>query len=504
MPAAARTPEAMSLGESIRSGVKWLAFGKIGGRLFEFAFGVALARLLVPADFGMIATIAIFTGFVGMFVAGGMGQSLIRAKHADLNDFTAVFTLQLATGIVVYLVFFVCAPLIAHFFDEPLYVDLIRVSALSFLLRPLVAMRNAWLNREMQFKSRTYVDLSMGFFGGALSVTLALTGLGVWSLVLSGLITALVSNFWLARLTPFKPQLNLDVATMRKHAGFGAKIVGTDFIDYLRNQGKILILSKLAGPTFVGLFNKAESLSRLPNQFLMSPTMEPLFRAMSKSQDNLDQVKYLFYRAITLLTAYTAPAYVLLWWTAEPFITFVYGTKWSDAGGPMSILTLVGFVLNFALPSSVLLAVRNRLTGEMVATAINIPIMAAACIVGLQWGLEGAAWGFVLAQWIHAIQLYALVLKALPTRVTDLLRAVAPGLTLAGMTFVFLALVDATLGDRQTSQPWLYLLVMWALGGAFAVAAFLTTPLAALKSEAARWRGIVGTRLASTRRRGEP
>jgi O-antigen/teichoic acid export membrane protein len=110
MPAAARTPEAMSLGESIRSGVKWLAFGKIGGRLFEFAFGVALARLLVPADFGMIATIAIFTGFVGMFVAGGMGQSLIRAKHADLNDFTAVFTLQLATGIVVYLVFFVCAP----------------------------------------------------------------------------------------------------------------------------------------------------------------------------------------------------------------------------------------------------------------------------------------------------------------------------------------------------------------------------------------------------------
>ena len=70
----------MSLGQSIRSGVKWLAFGKVGNRLFEFAFGVALARLLVPADFGMIVTIQIFTGFVGMFTAGGMGQSLIRAK----------------------------------------------------------------------------------------------------------------------------------------------------------------------------------------------------------------------------------------------------------------------------------------------------------------------------------------------------------------------------------------------------------------------------------------
>jgi teichuronic acid exporter len=70
--------------------------GKVGNRFMEFAFGIALARLLVPADFGMIATISVFTGFVGMFTAGGMGQSLIRAKVADENDFTAVFTLQLA------------------------------------------------------------------------------------------------------------------------------------------------------------------------------------------------------------------------------------------------------------------------------------------------------------------------------------------------------------------------------------------------------------------------
>jgi O-antigen/teichoic acid export membrane protein len=490
----------VNLGESIRSGVKWLAFGKVGNRLFEFAFGVALARLLVPADFGMIATIQIFTGFVGMFVAGGMGQSLIRAKQADANDFTAVFTLQLATGIVVYLAFFASAPLIAHFFHEPLYTDLIRVSALSFLLRPLVAMRNAWLNREMQFKSRTLVEVATALFGGALAVLLAVLGLGVWSLVVSGLIAALFNNFWLARLTPFTPRLNLDVTTMRKHAGFGMKIVGADFVRYLRGESKTLILSKLGGPAFLGLFNKAESLSRLPNQFLMSPTVEPLFRAMSKTQDNLDQVKYLLYRAITLLMAYTGPLYVLLWWTAEPFISFVYGTKWSDAGAPMSILTLVGFALNIALPSSTLLAVRDRLKAEMVATAINIPILATACIVGLRWGLEGVAWGLVLAQWILAIQTYALVLKAIPTKAVDLLRAVLPGLTLAGMTFMFLALIDAALGELRSTQPLIYLAGMWTLGGAFAVGAFLTVPIPALKSEAARWRSLLVNRLAAIRR----
>lgn len=485
----------MSLGQSIRNGVKWLAFGKVGNRLFEFAFGVALARLLVPADFGMIATIHIFTGFVGMFVAGGMGQSLIRAKRVDEGDFTAVFTLQLGVGACVYLGFFAAAPLIARFFDNPLYADLIRVSALTFLLRPLVTLRNAWLNREMNFKSRTLVDVATGFFGGAVSVCLALAGLGVWSLTLSGLIGALFNYAWLARLTPLRLRLNFDTATMRKHAGYGARIVGNDFVDYVRAQTRTLILSKLAGPAFLGLFNKSESLSRLPNQLLMSPTMEPLFRGMSKSQHDVDQIKYLYLRSITLLMAYTAPAYALLWWIAEPFITFVYGEKWTAAGTPMSTLVLVGPLLIVHLPSSVVLAVRNRLTQEMIATAINIPILAFACWFGLRWGLNGVAWGVVIAAAIHAAQLYALVLRALPTRPRELLQAVTPGLLLGGATFVVLAGVHAMVSDRAVGQPLFYLALMSVLGGGFAIAAFLFAPLPSLASESARWRELVLRRL---------
>jgi teichuronic acid exporter len=491
----------VSLGQSIRSGVKWLAFGRVGNRLFEFAFGVALARLLVPADFGMIATIQIFTGFVGMFTAGGMGQSLIRAKQADADDFTAVFTLQLTVGVLVYMGFFFAAPLVARFFGDPLYTDLIRVSALSFLLRPLVAMRNAWLNREMQFKSRTIVDVMTGFFGGVVSVALALIGLGVWSLTLSGLLGALFNNFWLARLTPFKPRLNLDVDIMRKHAAYGAKIVGNDFVNYLRTQSKILILSKLAGPTLVGLFNKAESLSRLPNQVLMAPTMEPLFRAMSKSQDDLDQVKHLFYRAITLLMAYTVPAYVLLWWIAEPFIGVVYGAKWIEAGAPLRILAVAGLFLNVALPCSVLLAVRNRLGKEMIATAINIPIMIGGSIIGLRWGLQGVAWSLVLAQAVLAAQFYALTLKALPTRPEDLLRAVGPGLLLGAMLFAFLAVIDYLIGRQLERIPAIYVLVMSVLASLFYGGAFLMVPLRALDSEAARWRKIAARRLSVLNRR---
>ena len=490
----------MSVGQNIRSGVKWLMVGKVGNRFMEFAFGIILARLLVPADFGMIATIAVFTGFVGMFTSGGMGQSLIRAKVADENDFTAVFTLQLLMGIVVYLFFFMAAPWIAQYFDNTLYKDLIRVSALSFLLRPFLVMRNAWLNREMQFKSRSVVDVMSGFVTGSAGILMAWAGMGVWSLILSGLLAALFKNIWLARLTPLKLRLNMDASIMRKHSAYGFKIVANDFVTYMRLEIKNLILSKLSGPAFVGLFNKAESLSRLPNQLMMSATMEPVFRAMSKAQDDLDQTKYLFYRTITLLMVYTTPIYVLLWWIAEPFINVVYGEKWVQAGAPMSILAIAGFFMNIIIPSGVVLAAQNRLGQEMVAQSFNLLVVIAACFIGLQWGLEGVAWGIVLSRVLLAVHFYWLVRRTLPTRVMDLIRAAAPGLSLSVLLLAFLTLTDLLLGGHKIAAPLLYLLVMSLCGGLFYAAAFLLIPIPALRTEAARWRQKFGGGMAFLRK----
>jgi O-antigen/teichoic acid export membrane protein len=156
--------------------------GNTGRQILQFAFGIALARLLVPADFGMIATIQVFTGFVAMMATGGMGQSLIRAKEASTEDFSAVFTLQLGLGVLIYAAFFLSAPLIARYFENPLYADLLRVSALIFILRPFTLIRVSWLTREMAFKKSALVDLTASMLTWVSSVAMALVGMGVWSL----------------------------------------------------------------------------------------------------------------------------------------------------------------------------------------------------------------------------------------------------------------------------------------------------------------------------------
>lgn len=485
----------MNLGQSIRSGVKWLVAGKLSSRILEFAFGIVLARLLVPADFGMLATVSALTGFVGLIASGGMGQSIVRAKSADERDFNAVFTLQLALGTAVYAAFFFSAPFIAGYFHDPLYTDLIRVSALSFLLRPFLNMRSSWLTREMQFKQTTLLGFIAGIVSGASSCLMAWAGFGVWSLVLSGLAGAMIYNLMLTRVTPLRLRLRLDLERLQQHTGYGAKITINDLLSYLIRESKNLMLSKLAGPAFLGLFNKGESLSRLPNQLIVSATMQPVFRAMSKVQDDLDTTKYMFYRTITLLSIYTFPLYVGFWWVAEPFILVVYGEKWVAASEVMRILILIGALLNILTPCGVLLDAQNRLGQEMVALLIRLGITIMAIYVGLDWGLSGVAWGLVTTYVLSTIYYYFLVTRVITTRIADLIRSLLPGLALASLLFLALTTVDHFLGAVRNEHPAIYLLAMTASGAIVYSAAFLFIPIKAISSEAERWRQLLNGRL---------
>ncbi len=478
----------MNLGQRIRRGTAWLLAGNVGRRFLEFAFGIALARLLVPADFGMMVTISVFTGFAGMIMSGGMGQSLIRAQSATEQDFRAIFTMQMALSAILYALLFVAAPFVADYFHNPLYADLLRVSALVFFLRPSALMRNAWLNREMDFRKRSFAAVATGLVTGVCGVWMAWRGFGVWSLVVSGLIGAFVNNLLLLLITPLKLRPSLDVAAMRRHSSYGFKITVNDFLGYLTRESKNLLLSKLAGASFLGLFNKSESLGRMPNDLVMPATMQPLFRAMGKIQDDLDQTRYLYYRSITLLMVYTTPLYVGMWWTAEPFIAVVYGEKWLPVAEPMRILVIAGLFFTVMFPSGVLLDARNRLTQEMYVLVARLFVILAACYIGLRWGLTGVAWGLVFSYFFGTTAVHILVCRTLRTRARDLLPAILPGLALNVMLFALLALADTLLAAYRNTVPLAYLALMALIGTVLYAAMFLFLPIPALRGEAERWR----------------
>ncbi|MCH9670218.1 MAG: oligosaccharide flippase family protein, partial [Gammaproteobacteria bacterium] len=172
---------AESLGQSIRRNTLWIFAGSAAGRVFSFAIGIVLARILVPEDFGLIVAIQVFTGAAGFIAGGGMGEALVQAKNAGKREFGTVFSLQLGICLVIYAFFWVIAPHFANWLDDPRYEPLLQVAALSFVFRPFVNVPQATLRRDMRFKVISLIQLVIMFFSGALSIYFALIGMGPWA-----------------------------------------------------------------------------------------------------------------------------------------------------------------------------------------------------------------------------------------------------------------------------------------------------------------------------------
>jgi len=485
----------MSLGESIRGGTKWLVTGNLGGRLLQFIFGIVLARLLVPADFGMLVTIQIFTGIAGYFAGGGMGEALVQAKKVEPYDYKVIFCLQLMVGFVIFGIFFLVAPWFAQWFGNPLYVDLMRVSALSFLLRPFSNMPSSILRREMRFKSTAKIMVITMLLTGIASIVMAMQGMGVWSLVLGGLLGSIVSIVMLSWVTGWKPGFGFDKKIVRRLGGYGIKVSANEMIVYLREQTSNFIISRLIGATMVGLYNKADSLGKLPFQIISGSVYQPVFRALSQEQDDVDKSKYIYFRTILLLTVYTLPFYIGLWWLAEPFISIVYGEQWLFAAQPLSILSIAGIFLCVSHPSGALLAARNLLGLEIKVQIIAWLMVIVGGLIGIQWGISGVAWSVVITQGYFAVHMYWYSMKAISVTCADLVKALAPGFLLnIILLFVFIGAHIVSIARGFDENPLLYFTTMSSFGCLAYVIAFLYMPIPELKNEAEKWKGKLGRR----------
>jgi len=478
----------MSLGQSIRHGAAWLFIGNTGSQVLTFLFGIVLARLLAPADFGMLVTISIFTGVAGFIAGGGMGQALVRAKEATKQDYDIVFTLQIIIGSLIYAGFFFAAPWFAKWYDTPLYTDLLRVSALSFIFRPFVNLPASILHRGMRFKARAVVGVAVLLTSSAVSISMAYTGYGVWSLIIGGISGSITNMLLLAPLAKWRPGFSLDIRRGKGIARYGMLVTIGDFLVYLRSQASNFILSKTLGPQALGLYNKGDSLAKIPHSFITGSVYQVLFRAMAAEQDDLDKCRYLFYRSVALVAVYATPFYLGILWLAEPFINGVYGPKWIDAAAPLIILALAWPFWLMENLSGAVLAARDWLDREVPVQISILIVTCLAVLIGMPYGIEGVAFGVVGASIYSALHMHWLALRCLKARWLDFMRALLPAAILNTILACALFLVDYALPGSLRASDLIYVGLMGGAGGLVYALCFLYMPITSLEGERKRWK----------------
>lgn len=481
-----------SLGDSIRHGTKWLMFGRVNQQILQFIIGIVLARLLVPEDFGMLVTIQIFTGFASYFAGGGMGQALIRSKELKPHYYDVVFSLQLFICIAIYALFFFLAPLIAQFFRNELYTDLVRISALTFLLRPLVNLPKAFLQREMRFKAIAISGIITFISSGIASIYMALHGFGPLGLILGGIFGSLTNILILKYVTKMSFHFNFDMVAAKQLASYGIKISITEIIPYILSQISNVIISRSLGPGALGLYNKSDSLRKLPSEIIAGSAYQTVFRALSKIQDNLDQSRYIYLRTITLLTTYTLPFYVGLFLLAEPFIIGVYGEKWAGAIAPLEILAITGIFRCLGNPSGAVIAAQDRLVSEIRIQLESSVLLIGGCLYALPWGITGIAWVIVISSLYSTLRMVSLANQCIQGSLTTVLKALIPATVLSILMVISMYLADMTvLYQIKTTMPLIYLLGSASIGMIVYMTGFLFLPIKQLHKESQRWKTLI-------------
>lgn len=478
----------MSMGNTIRHGAKWVLIGNTGSQVVNFALGLILARLMMPAEFGMVAIILIFTNLAGFVSGGGLGQAIVRAKEAGKRDYDLLFTLQAMIGLVIVGFFFAIAPWFGRWYGDPVYSDLLRVAALSFLVRPFFNVPKNILHRDMRFKAKTAVQLTNLVVYNSISLSLAYLGHGPWSLILAGLfsaITAAAQYAWYAR---WRPGICLDFTRAGELMRYGLLASGNSIIRYVRSQLPTFILSRGMGATGVGLFNKAESLAARPHDVITGSVHEVLFRALAKEQDNLDKSRYLFFRSLTLVSVYTLPVYIGFLWLAEPLVVTLFGHRWADSAAPLAILSLAAPLMMIEKLSSAVLDARNWLGKELTAQMVMIGVTSVAILIGLPYGMVGVAAGLLVALLYMSIHMFWLAKLSLEARWADLAHAFMPAALLNAMMVLSLWLADQLIPPHIQAIDALYVLIMAIVGGLVYASCFLYLPIPALAAETTRWK----------------
>jgi len=473
MATEAVTPPGGSLRDEVKAAVIWRSGSQIAAQLVAWCSTLAVIRILEPADYGLFAMTQVVLAFLSFLNGYGFASSLVQDREFSTTKVRQAFGMMLlVNGAIALLQAAVFAPLAAEYYRQPIVADLLRVQSLIFLATPFIALPEALLIRELDFRRPAYATMAATVVSASVALGCALAGLGVWTLVFAPL-----ALFW-TRAIGMVIAARLRVLPSFRFAGagrmfrFGVLLLGNFFFWTILTQSDVFIAARYLSPHQLGLYAEALFLTTIIAGKFVPPLNEVAFPAYARIQDDPRAVSDAFLKAVRLIMLAVCPLYLGLAVVAGDAVHLVLGPKW-DAMAPLVRILALGmpmFTLYSLFPPAVS-AIGH--TGIMMRSALlGAVVMPLAFLAGIQWGAPGLSWAWVLA--FPLVPLWAFLQSRGPLGLTagKILAAVTPGLGASAL----MALMVAAAGlGLESMQSWQRLPLLVALGGAAYVATLYAT-----------------------------
>lgn len=314
--------------KKVLSGLIWKFMERMSSQIVTFVVSIVLARLLDVASYGAIAIVNIFITLSNVFVVSGFSSSLIQKKDSDDLDFSSAFYFNIAFGVALYFVIYVCAPVIASFYNLEILKDVLRFMGLNIIIVSANSVQQAYVSKHMLFKKFFTSTFGATLISGVAGIIAAYCGMGIWALALQYTLNTLLATVILWFTVKWRPKLIFSIKSVGRLFSYGWKLLLSSLLDTGANEIRSLIIGKMYTSTILAFYNKGKSFPSLVVTNIDSSIQSVLFPAISSVQDDKESVKAMTRRSIRVSSFIMFPLMMGLAFVARPFINLLLTEKW--------------------------------------------------------------------------------------------------------------------------------------------------------------------------------
>ncbi len=465
-------PEA-SLKEKTAKGLLWGGLSNGVQQLLNLLFGIFLARMLTPDDYGMVGVLAIFVAIAGTLQESGFTAALANKREVKHEDYNAVFWFSVLMGSCMYLVLFCCAPLIARFYDNPELVPLARYLFLGFLISCTATAHHAYLFRNLMVKQKTMAQVPALFISGVVGVLMAYNGMSYWGIATQSLTYIAITNLSYWYFSPWRPTFPVSFTPLKGMFKFSSKLLATNIFTQVNNN----ILSSLMGYFFtereVGYYTQSSKWNAMGYSFINGTVNSVAQPILSKvSDDPARQLNVL--RKMLRFTAFLSfPAMLGLALVAPELIVITITEKWARCIPMLQMLCVWGAFMPLTMLYSNLIISKGKSDVYMWNTIALSLSQLLVILFSYRYGVAVMIQCFVGLNILWLVVWQTLVWKAIKLSIWMALKDILPFAALATVTMLLASYLTAGIADiyllfiaKIGIAVMIYFLLMWGSGAA--------------------------------------
>ncbi len=379
----------------------WSTIQRFGVMTVNLISNVVLARILSPDDFGCVAMLMIFISLANTLIDGGFGSALIQKKEPTQTDYSTIFYWNLLLSVILYIILFAGAPLVARYYRIELLTSVLRVQGIVLLFNALGVIQHNQLRKQLQFKKLAISYILSALLSLIIAIATALSGWGVWSLVAQQLSLSALTSLFLNISTQWKPQRTFSVQSFKGLFKFGGFILLSNLFSSLSNEIHGLLVGRMFTPKLLGLFNQAYRLEGVAATSVSSILDQVTYPVLASLQDDKLRLQTALKKFFKIPAFVCCPLMIFLIVAAKPIITCLYTEKWIECVPYFQILCLGGLGVCLQGPANNAITAVGKSDVFFRWTIIKRTLTIVLSIIGIYLGgMYGLLCGNVAGVWV--------------------------------------------------------------------------------------------------------